>query len=633
VKKLAYGLLFAIMLPALLIVWSRRLDALSDLRPAPCDPRFGLALATIGALVIIIAVVDLRRFGRGWPMSPFPPERRVSRGMYALFSDPIYTGSVAMCAGVAIAWRSGAGIWLATPLLALACIAFVTGYEHDATRARFGAPPQRPFFNFVEPSPFAIYFVVLLPWLLAFEAVNAFGVPHDAINGWSRLDAHIPMLPWTEPVYFLDYPLVLAVPLLIRNGARLKTFAQRGWIATIAVTLFYLCVPVVVPPRPVPGTGMLQTLMLWERRFDAPVTAFPAFHVIWAVIAAAAFGTPLAWIVAIAISISCLTTGMHTIADVVAGAIFAIAILNARAIARFVIACTERLANSWREWDYGVIRVMSHGIYAALGATFGVLLVATFAGGMTRAVILVAASTIVGAALWAQFIEGSPQLLRPYGYYGGLLGACIAIRFTHDPWRMLAAYAVAAPLVQAFGRLRCLVQGCCHGRRFGVGQALSLSGSGKLESLPYAIRYTHPRSRVTRLAELANQPLHATQLYSILGSVVSLVILVRMWIVGAPLQWIAGTSFILAGLVRFVEEHFRGEPQTRIVGGLRIYQWLAIGSVLAGAAMMAAGNTPAPPPVALGMRDVAIALLTGAATYIAYGVDFPRLNTRFARLV
>ena len=616
-KKLAYGLLFALVLPALLIVWSRRLDALIAL-PVIGSRAAGIALAIAGALIALGAVIDLRRFGHGWPMSPFPPERRVSRGMYALFSDPIYTSSVAICAGVAIAWRSGAGIWLASPLLALACIAFVTGYEHDATRARFGAPPQRPFFNFVEPAPLAIYFVVLLPWLLAFEAVNALGVPRDAMNGWSGLDARIPILPWTEPIYFLDYAFVLAVPLLVRDRERLKTFAQRGWIATVAVTLSYLCIPILVPPKPVPGTGVLQTLMLWERRFDAPMTAFPAFHVIWAIIAAAAFGTPLAWIAAIAISISCLTTGMHAIGDVVAGAVVSIAILNARAIARFVLACTERLANSWREWDFGYIRMMSHGLYAALGATLGVLLVATFNGGMTPAVVLVAASTILGAALWAQFIEGSPQLLRPYGYYGGLLGACIAIAFTPDPWRMLAAYAVAAPLVQACGRLRCLVQGCCHGRRF---------------DSELAIRYTHPRSRVTRLSELANQPLHATQLYSIVGSVVSLAVLVRLWIVGAPLQWIAGLYFILAGLVRFVEEHFRGEPQTRIAGGLRIYQWLAIISVIAGAAMMAAGSTPAPPPVALTLRDVLIALLTGLGTYVAYGVDFPRLNVRFARLV
>jgi prolipoprotein diacylglyceryltransferase len=173
-------------------------------------------------------------------------------------------------------------------------------------------------------------------------------------------------------------------------------------------------------------------------------------------------------------------------------------------------------------------------------------------------------------------------------------------------------------LVQAFGRCRCLVQGCCHGRAV----------DGEL-----GIRYTHPRSRVTRLSELANQRLHATQLYSIVCNIVSLFILVRLWVVGAPLQFIAGTYFILAGLGRFVEEHFRGEPQTRVVAGLRVYQWLAISSVIAGALMMAAGNTPAPPMVELGTRDAVIAMLTFVAAYIAYGVDFPRLNTRFARLV
>jgi len=631
VKKLAYGLLFAIVLPLLLILWSRRLDALLVL-PMVGSKGAGIALAVAGALVVIASVVDLRRFGHGWPMSPFPPERRVSRGMYALMSDPIYTGSIVLCAGASIAFRSAAGIWIATPLLALACIAFVTGYEHEATAKRYGAPPDPPFFHFANDSiappalsdRLSIYFLVLLPWLLAFEAVNALGIPRDAVNGWGSWDARIPLLPWTEPFYFLDYPFVLAVPPLMRTRAQLRTFALQGWIAIIGVTLAYLCMPVVVPPKPVTGDGFLQMLMMWERKFDAPVTAFPAFHVIWAVIAAAAVSRAIPrlrllwWTIAVAISISCLTTGMHAIADVIYGAVIGIAIINSQRIAQFAIAATEQLANSWREWDLGFIRLMSHGVYAALGASIGIVLVATFAGGMTAAVIVVGASAIIGAALWAQFIEGSPQLLRPYGYYGGIIGALIAIAFTPDPWRMLAAYSVASPLVQAFGRCRCLVQGCCHGR--------AIDGA-------LGIRYTHPRSRVTRLSELANQRVHATQLYSIVCNVVSLFILVRLWVVGAPLQFIAGTYFILAGLGRFVEEHFRGEPQTRVVAGMRVYQWLAIGSVIAGALMMAAGNTPAPPMVALGARDAVIAALTFVVAYIAYGVDFPRLNMRFARLV
>jgi len=46
---------------------------------------------------------------------------------------------------------------------------------------------------------------------------------------------------------------------------------------------------------------------------------------------------------------------------------------------------------------------------------------------------------------------------------------------------------------------------------------------------------------------------------------------------------IVGLYFILSGLGRFVEEAYRGEVQTKIVGGgMRIYQWLALLSISIG---------------------------------------------------
>ncbi|MCP4105598.1 MAG: hypothetical protein GY749_08685 [Desulfobacteraceae bacterium] len=33
-----------------------------------------------------------------------------------------------------------------------------------------------------------------------------------------------------------------------------------------------------------------------------------------------------------------------------------------------------------------------------------------------------------------------------------------------DGWQLAGAFSVAGQFVQAIGRLRCLVQGCCHGR-------------------------------------------------------------------------------------------------------------------------------------------------------------------------
>jgi hypothetical protein len=74
---------------------------------------------------------------------------------------------------------------------------------------------------------------------------------------------------------------------------------------------------------------------------------------------------------------------------------------------------------------------------------------------------------LLGAGIWGQLLEGSPKLLRPFGWYGGmvggLVGALTAPVFGTPVIPLLAGMALAAPWIQMLGRLRCLVQGCCHG--------------------------------------------------------------------------------------------------------------------------------------------------------------------------
>ena len=90
------------------------------------------------------AMIELWRRGGGLAMSPFPPGRVVSSGLYGLLRDPIYVGAVAACLGYAILQQSGAGMWVVTPVLAMAAASFVLGYERRATTARFGSlPPVR----------------------------------------------------------------------------------------------------------------------------------------------------------------------------------------------------------------------------------------------------------------------------------------------------------------------------------------------------------------------------------------------------------------------------------------------------------------------------------------------------------
>ena len=73
--------------------------------------------------------------------------------------------------------------------------------------------------------------------------------------------------------------------------------------------------------------------------------------------------------------------------------------------------------------------------------------------------------------------------------------------------------------MQAIGRLRCLVNGCCHGRQ---------------TSDAIGIRVTHERSRVIRVAEVSGVPIHPTQLYSILANVFLGLLLLRLWVSGCP---------------------------------------------------------------------------------------------------
>jgi len=109
-------------------------------------------------------------------------------------------------------------------------------------------------------------------------------------------------------------------------------------------------------------------------------------------------------------------------------------------------------------------------------------------------------------------------------------------------------------------------------------------------------------------------------------------VLLRLWSLAVPLQFICGCYFILIGLGRFVEEHLRGEPQTVIVVGLRLYQWLAIAFVVSGAVITTLGASQAPQMKLFDPDILPITFFTGAIVYAASGIDLPKSNWRFSRL-
>ena len=127
-------------------------------------------------------------------------------------------------------------------------------------------------------------------------------------------------------------------------------------------------------------------------------------------------------------------------------------------------------------------------------------------------------------------------------------------------------------------------------------------------------------------------PLHPTPVYSIFWNGLVALAVTRLWTLAAQLHLIAGIYFILTGLGRFVEEAWRGEPQTPIFWRLRLYQWAAIASVIGGALMTALGDSAAAPAPLFAWDPLLPAALFGLAVSIAMGVDFPNSHRRFSRL-
>ena len=136
-----------------------------------------------------------------------------------------------------------------------------------------------------------------------------------------------------------------------------------------------------------------------------------------------------------------------------------------------------------------------------------------------------------------------------------------------------------------------------------------------------------------RLTGLEGVPVYPTQLHSALWNLGCSAVLLRLWFTNVPLPFVAGLYLMLNGVGRFVEEGYRGEPQTPRFGGLVLYQWTALGSLLVGAWITCLPG--AAPPAVAGL-DSGMLLLALAVAFIvgcAMGVDVPGSGKRFSRLV
>jgi protein-S-isoprenylcysteine O-methyltransferase Ste14 len=635
VQKTLYGFLFAAVIPALLILWAVNTDNIITI-PVPHFKYIGYLLLATGVIFMITGMLHLLVIGKGLPMNPFPPEKLVKKGIYAFTKHPIYAGAIMASFGTSLAFNSSSGFWFVSPLFTLMIAAYIIGFENERTKALFGPQDYSTFLSLPTADDkmpsfgerLSATIVAYIPWFIVYEAFIIAGVPNDAISSNLPFEKNIPVMEFSEYFYFLAYFFVMLVPFVIRKRSSLRKFITDVWFIIIVTGLIYLLIPFIVSHRDFVPHSFAGRYIIAERLLDAETCALPSSHVIWVFVAAMYFTeafrrTKVLWyLLAILISLSCILTGNHSIPDVIAGFCIFIAMVYRQKIWDLIRLMAENLANSWREWRIGPIRIINHGFFGGAAGFAGAMIAGFFLGPHDAvAGFIVLVFVIIGSALWAQVIEGSSKLLRPYGYYGGLIGgiaasAIIALIFHINLILLLGAFAMAGPWIQALGRLRCLVQGCCH---------------GKPSDEKLGIRFIHPLSRVNKISGLKGLPLHPTQLYSIATNIVSGLFLIRLYSLGMPAIFILGMYLMLNGLGRFVEESFRGEAQTPYWAGMRLYQWIAIVNIITGAICTAIPDT-LQLTFKFNTTSVFLGVAMGILVTIASGVDFPTSNKRFARL-
>lgn len=632
--KVLYGLLFCALLPALLVAWARLLATRLPAMPAAWPPGTGWLLVGVGGALLARGMRDLWIGGGGLPMNPYPPPRYVATGIYQWVPHPIYLGFALLMPGVLAVAGLHAGCWVISPVIWLGTLALVAGYERIDLRRRFGAELHTPRVALPPDEEIlprwwhraSAYLLVLLPWGAVQLAVMRL------LDGRPGTETYLPWeytgtpLPAAAALYVAGLAGVALAPLVAPTQSSLRRFVRDGWAGGGFLLWCHLVLPLRAAPR-LPAAALPGPLAPWIPD-DSPSAwaAFPAAHAFWILLAARLYDhrlpVPVVRFLAVILAASAVMAGRNSLLAVLAGAGVSAAVSRLDDHWRALLRATERVANSWRDWRLGPVRIINHGGYVAAAAGAGLWLVGFLLGGDHAApAVLVATCGLLGAGIWAQWLESSSGLSRPFGYYGGIFGGCAGVLAAQlwrgDGWLLLGGFAVASPLVQGLGRLRCLVQGCCHGRPCE-------------EHL--GIRYQRPLSRVCKMTSWGGRPVYPTPLYSLLGNLLILGLVLRLWCAGAELGFIAGTYLITAACARFVEEGYRGEPQTARLGGLAIYQWLALLFVLGGIGFTAIPTAAAPPVAGTAASPLAYAVPFGLVVWFAMGVDFPESRRRFSRL-
>ena len=236
----------------------------------------------------------------------------------------------------------------------------------------------------------------------------------------------------------------------------------------------------------------------------------------------------------------------------------------------------------------GPIPIYWYGILVATGFILGISTAARRArtvGESPDAVMDLSIWLLVGGVIgarflyvisyWDQSFAGQPISeifkIRNGGmvFYGGFIGGILGL-LLYTRWKKLKVLQMAdilapsLPLGHAFGRVGCLMTGCCY---------------GKESSAPWAVRF--PEGHPTFPSNV-----HPTQIYSSLLNIILFAILVYFFHKRRFQGQILGFYLVGYAITRTIVEAFRGDYPYHYFGLLTQGQLISLGIVAAGVALL-----------------------------------------------
>ena len=424
--KLLYALLFVVIIPVVLWYWAKLTEHLVRF-PAIASVAAGWILLVCGGILLAWGMLAIVSFGKGLPMNLHPPAKLVKKGPYRIVKHPIYWGFGILMIGFFILTNSASGLWLVTPITLLSMTALVLGYENIDLERRFPNDKVKTIFDLPandDQKPSLSSRIVSLLQLYAILFLGNFLTLHLVGEQISVSEQHLSIMPIFDNsnLLILSNIFILTIPFLLNRNSLLRSWVIVGKIA-ISVALFVAILYPLIGAQYLPATSAVM-MSGWEQFLT--IGMVPVFMLLCSLKSIWDQSRKLFYIlgsiVLFLIAIQTNASSAPIPALFTSIAIFLIAV-NYLKIWKALRDLSEKIANSWQEWVYGKIRVINHGFYVGFAALAGIFFAGYIVGpDYAWAILVFILIVIVVAALWAQIIEGSEKLKRPFGFYGGLVG-------------------------------------------------------------------------------------------------------------------------------------------------------------------------------------------------------------------